>query len=242
MVKVSKESVNYREGSSRQHCGNCVMYRDRRCDLVNGVISPDDVCDRWEAIVSKSEDLEMDQVRLSKMADQYNWMSIKMNEMLPVDPVTANKYAATIWAIKIESFPMLVKLHDAGVKVEPERFGWSAAQLVSEPMRKWLIKSEDTARVSTEHHPLGTHGLWHTPSKKVPEKQQLPAYFQNTARALMRDHGMDESQAIATAINAVKAWAEGKAFGGKVKVTPEVQRAARAALDEWAKLKESHKG
>ena len=36
-------------------------------------------------------------------------------------------------------------------------------------------KSEQTPVVSTQHSPLGVHGLWHTPSKKVPEKQQLPA-------------------------------------------------------------------
>lgn len=103
-----------------------------------------------------------------------------------------------------------------------------------------LMKSEETPVVSTVHHPLGTHGLWHTPSKKVPEKQQLPAYFQNTARALMREHGMDEQQAIATAINAVRAWSQGHAFGGRVKVTPEVQAAARRAMQEWEALRASH--
>ena len=101
-------------------------------------------------------------------------------------------------------------------------------------------KSERTPIVSTQHSPLGTHGLWHTPSKKVPAKQQLPAYVQNTAKALMRDHGMGESEAIATAINAIRQWAQGRAFGGKVKVTDEVRQAAKNALEEWSKLKESH--
>jgi len=101
-------------------------------------------------------------------------------------------------------------------------------------------KSAQTPVVSTVHHPLGSEGLWHTPSKKVPELQQLPAYVQNTARALMRDQGMEESQAIATAVNAVKEWAAGHAFGGKVPVTPEVQQAAQRALDEWEHLKETH--
>ena len=82
--------------------------------------------------------------------------------------------------------------------------------------------------------------MWHTPSKKVPELQQLPAYHQNTARALMRDEGMSESEAIATAVNAIKEWAQGRAFGGKVKVTPEVQAAAQRADAEWERLKESH--
>jgi hypothetical protein len=104
-----------------------------------------------------------------------------------------------------------------------------------------LLKSEQTPVVSTVHHPLGSHGLWHTPSKKVPERQQLPAYFQNTARALMRDHGMDEQQAIATAVNAVKDWARGRAFGGHVKVTPEVQAAAQRAIAEWQHLRATHR-
>ncbi len=38
-----------------------------------------------------------------------------------------------------------------------------------------IEKSERTPVVSTQHNPLGEQGLWHTPSKKVPEKQQLPA-------------------------------------------------------------------
>ena len=100
--------------------------------------------------------------------------------------------------------------------------------------------SAETPRVSTEHHPLGHEGLWHTPDKHVPGMQQLPAYVQNTARALMRDQDMDESRAIATAINAVKEWAAGRAFGGKTKVTPEVQQAAQRALAEWDELKRSH--
>jgi hypothetical protein len=101
-------------------------------------------------------------------------------------------------------------------------------------------KSAQTPVVSTQHSPLGTHGLWHTPSRKVPAKQQLPAYVQNTAKALMRDHGMSESEAIATAVNAVKQWAQGRAFGGKIKVTPEVKAAAQNAIAEWEKLRASH--
>ena len=92
------------------------------------------------------------------------------------------------------------------------------------------------------HHPLGHEGLWHTPDRHVSTMQQLPAYFQNTARALMRDEGMERKRAIATAINAVKEWAAGRAFGGKVKVTPEVQAAARRALAEWSALRASHDG
>jgi hypothetical protein len=103
-------------------------------------------------------------------------------------------------------------------------------------------KSAETPVVSTVHHPLGEQGLWHTPDRHVSAPQRLPAYVENTARALMRDQDMDESRAIATAINAVKEWAAGRAFGGHVKVTEEVRQAAQRALDEWEKLKESHEG
>jgi hypothetical protein len=97
-----------------------------------------------------------------------------------------------------------------------------------------MEKSEQTPELSSTHHPLGEQGLWHTPSKKIPEKQQLPAYIQNIAHALMRN-GMSESQSIATAINATRRWAKGKG-----KVHSEVIAASQSALAEWAKLKESH--
>jgi 8-oxo-dGTP pyrophosphatase MutT (NUDIX family) len=102
------------------------------------------------------------------------------------------------------------------------------------------MKSAQTPVVSTVHHPLGHEGLWHTPSKKVPEMQQLPAYHQNTARALMRDQGMGESQAIATAVNAIREWKQGRAFGGRVKVTPQVQAAAARADAEFEALRAAH--
>lgn len=50
----TKEQVNYREGTSARHCGNCVMIRlmppdfeTHKCTLVRGVIDPQDVCDEW---------------------------------------------------------------------------------------------------------------------------------------------------------------------------------------------------
>lgn len=106
-----------------------------------------------------------------------------------------------------------------------------------------IEKSAETPRLSSEHHPLGTEGLWHTPSKKVPEKQQLPAYLdiQNIARALIRDQGMDESQAIATAINAVRRWSRGDLHWGHGHVHPEVVQASQRALAEWERLRESHR-
>jgi hypothetical protein len=89
-------------------------------------------------------------------------------------------------------------------------------------------KSAKTPELSTVHRPLGTHGLW---GRKT---DQLPAYIQNIAHAMLRD-GHDESSAIALAVGAVKRWA-----GGGDHVTPEVQAAAGKALAEWEKLRAEH--
>lgn len=89
--------------------------------------------------------------------------------------------------------------------------------------------SAKTGALSTVHSPLGDPngpGLFHT------KGLQLPAYIQNIAKALMRDHGMTESHAIATAISRVKVWAAG---GGGV--SPEVQAAAAKAVAEWEAAK-----
>jgi hypothetical protein len=91
-------------------------------------------------------------------------------------------------------------------------------------------KSAETAALSETHHPLGTHGLWGS------KTEQLPAYIQNVAHALIRD-GHDESSAIAIAVGTMKRWAAG---GGKV--TPEVRAAAIKALAEWERLKAEHAG
>lgn len=147
------------------------------------------------------------------------------------------------WEIRKTAYKLLSTLRDEGQDVEMAAgfFGWTVKQLDSSILRSWLnLKSARTPVVSTQHSPLGTEGLWHTPDKHTPDSQQLPAYVQNTAKALMRDHGMGESEAIATAINAVKSWAAGEAFGGHVEVTPEVQEAAKHALAEWEDLKASH--
>lgn len=99
-----------------------------------------------------------------------------------------------------------------------------------------IEKSERTPYLSQHHAPIGHEGLWHTPSKKVPEKQQLPAlaYIQNIRNALMRN-GHDEQSAHALAVGAVKRWASGKG-----KVHPEVRAAARRALQEWEALRAPH--
>jgi hypothetical protein len=97
-------------------------------------------------------------------------------------------------------------------------------------------KSAKTPELESTPDPLGPNGLWRTPSKKVPEKQHLPFYVQHIADALQRT-GMDESTAIATALNSVKRWAEG---GGDVHA--EVRQAAQRAVAEWEHLKETHSG
>ena len=111
----------------------------------------------------------------------------------------------------------------------------SAAELAE------LGKSAETPELSTTHNPLGPHGLWHTPSRKVPRKQSLPDYIENVAHALERA-GHSESDAVALAVQAVKDWAAGHAFGGKVKVTPTVRAAAARAVAEWEALRASHGG
>lgn len=109
---------------------------------------------------------------------------------------------------------------------------------------RWETKVEKSAETpSLEATPfkLGPHGLWHTPSKKVPHPQKLPNYVEHIAHALMRDQGMDESKAIAMAIAAIKRWAQGNLeWGPHRHVTPEVIAASRRALAEWNRLKESH--
>ncbi|GHI91738.1 NUDIX hydrolase [Streptomyces olivaceus] len=63
----------------------------------------------------------------------------------------------------------------------------------------------------------------------------LPPYMREIADALKRDHGYDESRAIATAVNRVKQWCRG---GGDVKA--DTRAKACAALAEWeAKRAES---
>jgi hypothetical protein len=90
------------------------------------------------------------------------------------------------------------------------------------------MMSKDTARLSSEHHPLGTHGLWGD------KKAQLPAYVQSIARALVRS-GHDESSAIQIAIGVCKRWAAGQG-----NVDKETRAAAAKAIAEWEQLKATH--
>jgi hypothetical protein len=103
-----------------------------------------------------------------------------------------------------------------------------------------LGKSAETPMLEATPHLLGPHGLWHTPDRHVGGKQKLPNYVEHIAAALMRDQGLDESTAIAYAINAIKRWAKGNLGWGKHKITPEVIEASRRALAEWEALRASH--
>lgn len=103
-----------------------------------------------------------------------------------------------------------------------------------------LQKSPLTEYYSTHPYQLGPEGLWHTPDRHVGHKQKLPDYIEQVARALMQQQGMDEQQAIATAINAIKRWSKGKLGWGRHKITPEVIAASKRALKEWNDLKASH--
>lgn len=101
-------------------------------------------------------------------------------------------------------------------------------------------KSAETPYLEVTPHQLGPAGLWHTPDRHVGHRQKLPDYIEQVAAALMRDQGLDESTAIAYAINAIKRWAKGDLHWGRHKITPEVIAASRRALAEWNDLKASH--
>jgi len=97
-----------------------------------------------------------------------------------------------------------------------------------------MDKSAQTPELEATPRPLGPGSLWRTPDRHTSGRQKLPNYIEHIADALRRG-GMEESQAIATAINSVKRWADG---GGHVH--PEVRAAARRAVAEWERLKETH--
>lgn len=48
-MKLAKAVVAYRPSANPAvRCGTCVMFHDGACDLVEGPVAPDSVCDRWE--------------------------------------------------------------------------------------------------------------------------------------------------------------------------------------------------
>lgn len=54
---MSKYEANYTdtapEGAGT--CRDCTMYRDERCTLVAGIISPDGSCDHWKPVDAAEE-------------------------------------------------------------------------------------------------------------------------------------------------------------------------------------------
>jgi len=54
--KVPKAKVHYREGTEREHCGICTMFRaPHGCTLVAGPIFTDDTCDEFVLSAKKRE-------------------------------------------------------------------------------------------------------------------------------------------------------------------------------------------
>jgi len=64
-------------------------------------------------------------------------------------------------------------------------------------------------------------------------------YIENIAHALIRS-GMNEHEAIAMAVAAVKRWAQGRLEWGRRKITPEVIAASRRAVAQWEALRATH--
>lgn len=198
------------------------------------------------------EDLELLALTLPKMRANIIDLVDKAEMLQGIDDKTSNMLMASAWQVRRGAYPILVKLWDAGFDIAPHEFGWDLEQIVSDELRKWLCdpdyfttqidKSEETPYLSSHHAPIGHEGLWHTPSKKVPHKEQLPAYIQNVRNALMRS-GHGEQEAHAMAVAAVERWAKGQgAWGHHGKVTPVVQQAASNAVSEWEKLRAEHSG
>jgi hypothetical protein len=92
--------------------------------------------------------------------------------------------------------------------------------------------SEETERLASTHTELGPAPLW----KRTHPVEHLPDYVENIAAALQRN-GMDESEAIATAINSVKRWQHPGEKIGHGHVHPEVVQASGEAVAEWERLK-----
>jgi hypothetical protein len=91
--------------------------------------------------------------------------------------------------------------------------------------------TEVAAAVGHEKVGHTNQGLWHH------KGMQLPAFIQHIANDLIKERGMTESRAIATAISMCKKWAA----GGK-DVKPDTRAKAAAAIAEWEALKAKAKG
>ena len=85
---------------------------------------------------------------------------------------------------------------------------------------------------------LGKKGSldWSPKENWVDQEGGLPAYIEEIALALIRDHGMPRSRAIATAISRCKRWAAG---GDDVKA--DTRAKAAKAIAQWTKMKAAAK-
>lgn len=108
--------------------------------------------------------------------------------------------------------------------------GWGSAKAE----KKDTVTEADVAAIAAGFEEKQTHiSLDRSPRKNwVEVVGQLPAYIQHIAKDLHTKRGMPLSQAIPTAINAVKRWAAG---GGDVKA--DTRAKAVKAVAEWEKLK-----
>lgn len=115
----------------------------------------------------------------------------------------------------------------AGNHIPPAGYMWQGNTLVVAAGHR-----SDGVRYDTS--PLGLGKNW------VTERGGLPDFVRAVAHALIRDQGVDESQAIQMAVGAMKDWAAGK--GNRWmhnKVTPETQAKAAEALAQWEAMKGS---
>lgn len=143
-MKVSKESVHYREATGSHHCGNCSMFRPREegeamCTLVQGMIERDDVCDRWDPVADK----QMLTVELAKMLARYHDILDERDRLAlaGVSEARQGELEASAWAVRRQAYKVLVALADNDdvlVLDKAAQFGWSADQLCSEHLRSWL--------------------------------------------------------------------------------------------------------
>jgi hypothetical protein len=77
---------------------------------------------------------------------------------------------------------------------------------------------------------------WSPKENWIDKAGGLPKYIEDIALALIRDHGMTRSRAIATAINRVKKWSAGVGD-----TNADTKAKAAKAVAQWEKMKASAK-
>lgn len=110
------------------------------CALVEGVIEPDDTCDRWEPKVEKtSTDVAAE---LSALRTKYFGLLNELDQfrLAGVGTQWQQELRGRCWYAKREAYPLLVKLLDEGADVweAAAGVGWSPSQLDNPHLRQWL--------------------------------------------------------------------------------------------------------